>query len=634
MYIPLQVEDTVFFCHPLEGGDPDLDSRFRGNDAVGRIGNSKWNMYKAVWLILFFIININAQPQHGYATWGNLKYSKNFTNFDYVNPKASKGGVLTMGTLGSFDSLNPLIIQGNPCGMVNSLCFARLLKESEDSIAQSYVYVAESVEISDDFSWIEFKIKKDATFSDNTPITAEDVIFSFNIIREKGLPMYRTYYKAISKVEKIDNHTVRFIVKDKKNKELPLILGQLPILSHQYYKHKNFEKSSLEPFPCSGPYKIDKVDQGHSITFKRIEGWWGEKVGSCVGMYNFDQFKLEYYRDSNAAFEAFKVGKLDIRLENSARIWNTAYNFPAFKEGKIKKITIPNKMGRGTVGIFFNTRKLYLNDQKIRQAITMMFHFNWLNKTIFYNEFKRCYSYFCDTHLADHENKEITLGYPADAPLPREVLEKSKKLFNEAGWTINSGQMIKNDQHFPELEFVISNPELQKIALHLAQNLEQIGIKLTVRLLDSSAYQEKLDKYDYDLVYEIIPQSLTPGNEQRDYFGSYAAAKNGSKNFAGVQDKDVDEVIEDIIQASDSNTQVKLVQKLDKLLLDGYYMIPNWHTQGTWTAYWSKVKMPDISPAYTNISLFSWWIDDDKSITIPKSQDLSCYQKIIRFLGV
>ncbi|MBY0463027.1 MAG: extracellular solute-binding protein [Alphaproteobacteria bacterium] len=594
--------------------------------------------------IIFSELPSSAQTQstfsHGFSTFGELKYPSTFSHFDYVNPNAPKGGEIKIAGLGTFDTLNPFIIKGSPAQGIMQ-CNATLLESSFDEPATHYGYVAESISVAPDLSWVIFKLNPKACFNNGKPITADDIIFSFNILREKGQPLFRTYYKAITKVEKLSDFEVKFHCPGNKSREIPAILGQLPALSKAYYETHPFEETTLTPPPSSGSYEVMTLDAGRSITYKRVKNWWGENIPSQKGRHNFDIIKIDYYRDANAMFEAFKNGQVDIRYEGSSKLWSTAYTFPAVEQGFVKKERIKHSLCiPGSYGLFFNTRREIFSDRKVRQALTEMFDFNWANKNLFYNTYQRIKSYFPNTPFAATgvpESEEKALLEPYKGQIPAEVFEspftlpehnneqdirkssdKALKLLKEAGWEIKNQKLVNVKTGKPfTFETLIYDQSLEKIFLHFQGYLKLIGIEMKVRLVDVSTYQERIDQYDYDMILSSIPQSPTPGNEQRDMWGSAASNMKGSANKAGIHEKTIDEIIEKLIDSKDYKTLLTTTKALDRLLLWGYYMIPAWTTDSIPVAFWNRFSRSDISPPYNPFTFDAWWIDTEKEKKLP-----------------
>lgn len=589
-------------------------------------------------LLAFTALPVYAEKTHGFSSFNTLKYPASFTHFDYTNPNAHKGGQLILGAMGTFDSLNPFIVKGTPAGGI-FFTHARLLDEAHDRPGESYAFVAESLEIASDKSSVTFYLNKAAKFSDGTPITVDDVIWSFEILRDKGLPMYRTYYKNVKKVEKLDDHTVKFTFNTTHNHELPQIIGQLAVLPRKFYETVAFDSTSLTLPPTSGPYIIESVDPGRSITYKRNPNWWGQDIPSQKGSNNFERIRLDYYMDDTAMFEAFKAGKIDLRIEPTAKNWATAYNFPAVENGLIVRTEIPNKLPAATYGLFFNTRRPIFADRKVRQALTLCLNFKWLNEKFFFNLYNRNLSYYSNSDFAakgkpDADEEKIlnafkndlatevlsetfTLPEPENEAAFRKDLEKAQQLLAEAGWHLDN-KIMKNKKSGEKLEFevLLANRSFEKIVLTFKEALQRIGITLNVRLLDVNSYTYRVEHLDYDMIVGVIPQSPSLGNEQRDYFGSERADSIGTYNYAGIKNKVADALIEQLIQADSYTELCNVAKALDRVLLWDFYMIPAWSKPTTSVAYWNKFGLPEISPDYAQVNYGAWWYDEAKAKTL------------------
>ncbi len=634
------------------------------------------NIFSYVVLKLSFILVVilglslplythNSSVQYGFAPFGGLKYSENFKNFDYVNPQAPKGGRIKLGVLGTFDSLNPFIIKGTaPDGMMR--CYATLLAPAYDEMASHYPYVAKSLEIAVDGTWVIFKLNPEACFSDKTPITADDVIFSFESLRQKGQPLYRSYYQAVVKTEKLSDHQIKFYLKNNKSKELVAVLGQIPLLSKAFYEKIPFDQTSLTPFPCSGPYQVATVEAGRSLVYQRVPNWWGEHIPSQKGSHNFDTIQVDFYRDPNTLFEAFKNGQIDMRVEMSAKLWTTEYNFPAVKQGHVHKYSIQHKLSYGSYGLYFNTRRPLFANRLVRIALTEMFNFEWLNKNLLFNQYKRNTTYFpCFPFAATGlpGKAERTLLGPFKDQLPPELFTqpftlphhhtekdihvsrtKALELLRQAGWVLKNHTLVHAQTGKPFVfEFLINNPATQKIALHFQNYLKKVGIEMKVTLIDTSTYQERYDRQDYDMILHVIPQGPTPGNEQRDMWSMTAADQPGTWNVAGIKNPVIDALIEKVIESPDYETLVVRARALDRVLLWGYYMIPAWHQDTIPIAIWDRFGFPDpICPPYAPTSIHGWWFEPDKNKHLSDPQPLgmgvekplSRWQRLKLWLGM
>ncbi len=585
---------------------------------------------------------IHATPRHGVSIFGTIKYPENFTHFDYVNPNALKGGDFNIADLGTFDSLNPFIIVGTPAALAG-LTFATLLEQAYDEVTALYAYIAISVDVAEDRSFVIFNLNPKAQFDNGDMITAEDVIFSFEILRDKGKPLYRSYYKNVSRVEKISDHAVKFYLSDPKDLELPVILGQLPILSKKFFSVHDFSKTLVTPAPSSGPYRVTKSQFGRQIILERNKNWWGEEIPSQKGKHNFDRMIVDYYRDGTSMFEAFKAGRADFRVENSAKNWVTEYNFDAFNKGLVKKELITHKNPQPTQGFVFNLRKDTFKDWRVRKAISDVFDFTWLNKNVFSGQYTRSESFFPnspftqkgiptndekillapfkDTLYADILTTPITTPTHINEAETREIKKRSLALLAETGWHLVDGKLINAKTKKPfEFEFLGADPTMEKVALHLKRCLADIGIDMKVRTLDTGSYVERMHEYDYDMMAMAIGQSITPGNEQRSYWGSKSAKLKGGQNYTGIEDPNVDTLCEAIAEAPDYETLTTSTKALDRILMRSYIMIPHYYRDKIPSAYWNRFGKPDMHPAYYPLPYTSsWWVDPTKDKIIQEA---------------
>ncbi|MBS0271096.1 MAG: ABC transporter substrate-binding protein [Proteobacteria bacterium] len=568
-------------------------------------------------------------PTHGISIFGDLKYPANFTYFDYVNPNAPKGGNVKGAAFGSFDSFNPFIIKGTPAiGIAGVHC--TLLTMVDDEPFSLYGYLAEKVELAPDRKSVMFTLNKKAKFSDGTPVTADDVIFSFDTLIKKGTPLYAQYYKDVKNVEKTAPNQVRFVFSTDQNRELAAILGQLPVFSKAFYTKHNFESGNLTPPVGCGPYKVEKFQPGQEVTYTLVPGWWGENVPSQKGRNNFD-LTFIYYRDQTVLFEAFKAGDHDFRGENIAKNWAQGYDIPPVEEGKLIRKVVPNHLPQGMQMFIFNTRKPLFQDRKVREALTKAFDFEWANKNLFFNTYTRSLSYFSNSDMASAglpQDDELALLEPHKDQLPaelfkqefklpitnatgndRRILMTADKLLKEAGWVIKDGRRVnKKTGELFTFEILLNDPAYERIALALQRNLKALGIDMTTRTVTLPQYIQKTASFDYDMILTNIPQSETPGNEQRDYWVSkYADLKDG-RNYSGVKDPVVDELVTLLINSPDRQTLRTRVHALDRVLQWGYYGIPGWHSKESRIAYWNKFGMPDKKPK-DGVGFDSWWVD-------------------------
>ncbi len=577
------------------------------------------------------------KPAHGVAMHGDLKYGPDFTNFDYADPNAVKGGTVTFASIGTFDSLNPYILKGVPAAGLG-LVFQSLTTQAEDEAFSEYGDIAESIIVPEDRSWVAFDLRPEARWQDGQPITVDDVIFSLEILKSEGHPFYRAYYKNVVKAEKVGERRVRFTFEGGINRELPLIVGQMPVLPKHYFEGREFARATLDPPVGSGPYRIKKVDPGRTIVYERVADWWGADIPVNKGRFNYDEVRYEYYRDSDVALEAFKAGQYDIRLENTAKLWATGYQSPALDKGWIKKEEIPFEGAAGMQGFVFNTRRSIFKDPRVRRALAYAFDFEWTNKTLFYGAYTRTESYFANTELAARGlpgPKELELLEPFRDRLPPEVfteeyraprtdgsgnirknLRIALRMLREAGWEVQDGVLTNRETgEAMRFEILLVSPAFERIAGPFVRNLERLGIEARIRTVDTSQYQNRLDDFDFDMIVTVWGQSLSPGNEQRNYWSCEAAETPGSRNYAGICDPAVDYLIDKIIQAPTREDLVVATRALDRVLLWGHYVIPHWHTRVIRVAYWDKFGRPSITPRY-GLDLFAWWVDPAKQAAL------------------
>jgi microcin C transport system substrate-binding protein len=571
-------------------------------------------------------------PAHGMAMHGDLRYGPGFEHFDYVNPDAPKGGTVTFAVIGTFDSLNPYIIRGTTA-VGTGLLFESLTTQSQDEPFSEYGLLAESIEMPEDRSWVAFTLRPQARWHDGKPVTVEDVIFSLDLLKEKGLPFYRAYYKNVLKAEPAGERQVKFTFDETTNRELPLIIGQMPILPKHYYEKVEFDRTTLEPPLGSGPYRVKSLEPGRNIVYERVKDYWGADVPANRGSYNFDEVRYDYYRDANVALEAFKAGAYDIRIENTSKFWATAYTGRMFDAGWIVTEEIPNELGTGMQGFAFNTRRPLFQDPRVREALGYTFDFEWTNRTIMYGQYERTESYFSNTELAAQDlpsAAELELLEPFRDQLPEEVLttvyrapstddeggmrqnlRTALRLLGEAGWTVEDGRLVNAQGQPFRFEILLNGPSFERHTLPFIKNLERLGIAATLRTVDPAQYQNRMDDFDFDMTVESFGQSLSPGNEQREFWSSEAADIRGSRNTIGVKDPVVDHLIDRIIEAPTREDLVTATRALDRVLLWGHYVIPHWHSRIFRVAYWDKFDRPESNPPY-GLPLFSWWVDPVK----------------------
>ena len=605
------------------------------------------NIYKLITIIIIVsissLIKAETNISHAISMHDEPKYKKNFKNLDYVNPNAPKGGKVVFSSTGSFDSFNPFILKGNYAAGINNL-YESLTTSSSDEAFTEYGLIAETIEWPDDRSWVSFTIRKEAIWHDGKKITPDDVIWTFNTLITKGHPFYKYYYKDVLNVIKESENKVRFNFKINTNLELPLIVGQLPVLPKHYWQNKKFEETSLQVPIGSGPYKIKSFDPGRSITYELNKKYWARNIPIKKGTENFGIIRYEYYQDRSIEREAFKSGDIDLFNENSSKDWATSYEIPLVEEGIIIKQLIENENPQGMQAFVFNTRKNFFKDRRVREAISYAFDFEWTNKNLFYNAYKRTDSFFENSELAssDLPNKqELEYLYPYIDVLPKELflnkykppktngsgfirieLQKATSLLKKSGWDIINEKLTntKNGEIF-EFEILLVSPAFERIVLPFKDNLKKLGIEVNIRTIDSSQYQNRLNTFDFDMIVSTFSQSLSPGNEQRNFWGSNAAKTNGSKNLIGINDTVIDLLIDKLISSKNRNDLINSTKALDRVLLWGHYVIPQWHISAYRNLHWDIFGYPSIKPKYS-LGLNTWWIDLNKLESINQRKKL------------
>ncbi len=591
-----------------------------------------------VWAVTVACLPAAAAPRHGLSLFGDLKYDANFTHFAYVNPDAPKGGMIKYAAIGTFDTLNPFQLKGDKAAGMG-LVFDTLLAPSYDEPDSAYGLVAESVEIAPDRSWAQYNLRKEARFQDGTPITPEDVIWTFDTLKEHGDPHYRIYYGDVLKAEKVGERSVKFTFRDGSNRELPLIVGQLPVLSKKYWEGRDFEQTTLDPPLGSGPYKVDALDAGRDITFRRVPDYWAQNLPVNRGRNNFDIIRYDYYRDRQVALEAFKAGEYDMREEFTAKNWAVGYqDAPAYRDGLFKLEDIPNKMPQGMQGLVFNLRKPLFQDRLVREALDYLFDFEWTNKNLFYGAYKRTASYFPNTDLASTglpTPEEVKLLAPYKGQIPDEVfttpyeppktdgtgnvrdnMRQALALLKEAGWSIHGTTLVNDKTGAPfAFEFLYPEADFERIFLPYKQNLARIGITMNLRNVDPAQYQNRMNNFDYDMTMVRFPATLSPGNEESELWGSAAADQEGSDNVIGIKSKPIDGIIDHILGAESRQELLIATHALDRVLLQNHYLITGWYQSSFHLAYWDKFGRPKENPPYV-LATDTWWSDPTREQAI------------------
>lgn len=569
---------------------------------------------------------------HGFSLYGDLKYPVDFKHFEYVNPLAPQKGSITFGVLGTFDSLNPFIVKGTAgagLGMLySSALYATLLESSKDEPSSSYCYIADHLEVENDFKRVTFYLRQEAIFSDGSPITSQDVLFSFRHLVDEGHPLYKAYYHDVSDVKIIDSHTIQFNF-SQYNRELPGILGQFPILSKAFYTKHSFNKADLTVPVGSGPYKITEVEPGSRLVYTRIDSFWGNKLPVIKGRYNFKKIIYRYFKDDNVMFEDFKAGGHDVRLENIAKNWVQGYDVPAVKEGEIIKKEFKFKSPAAFQGLIMNMRRDLFTDLRVRQALSVLLDFEFMNKTFFYHQYERLNSYFQNSELAAMgipQGKELSLLQVYKDKLPmrlfteefrfpvndgsgviREQMLKAKQLLIGAGYIFKDKRLYYKKTGAPfKFEILYTGSGVEKILQTYAANLKRLGIEVTLRQVDTAQYTYRVENFDFDMIIGVIPQSISPGNEQRDFWQSSESKMTGGRNYGGIKNPIIDALIEGLIASQTREDLVAHTRALDRCLLWNYYTIPLYAKASSFMAYRKKIGMPTVMPRYM-IDIDAFW---------------------------
>ena len=569
-----------------------------------------------------------AAPRHALTLYGEApRYPADFAHFDYVNPDAPKGGTLRQAGFGSFDTLNPFINKGVAADDIG-LIYDTLTTNSLDEPFTVYGLLAEKIEKGPNNEWVRFHLRQEARFHDGEPVEAEDVVFTFETLLAEGAPHYRAYYADVEQVVAESQRRVRFDFKHSGNRELPLILGQLPVLPKHWWNEREFTSGSLEPPLGSGPYRVKTVQAGRSIHYERVEDYWGKDLPVNRGFYNFQRVVFDYYRDNTVALQAFKAGHFDYWLETSAKNWATAYQIDAVKQGRIIKEEIANHNPTGMQGFIFNIRRPLLQDIRVREALAILFDFEWTNRQLFNGAYIRTRSYFDNSELASSglpQGKELAILEPLRGKVPdavfdtpfelpvtrgdgiiREQQRRAYQLLTEAGWKIENDRMLDAQGKPAKLEFLLAQTEFERVLLPYKRNLADLGIELEIRRVDVSQYINRLRSRDYDMIVSGFGQSSSPGNEQRGYWHSISADNPGSRNFIGLKDPAIDTLVEQLINADSREELVAHTRALDRVLLWGHYVVPNWHIRSWRVAYWNHLAHPQTTPEH-DIGLMTWW---------------------------
>ncbi len=574
---------------------------------------------------------------HAIAMHGEPKYGPDFTHFDYTDPAAPKGGAVRFAAIGTFDSFNPFILRGTAAAGVGAI-YETLTAASADEAFTQYGLLAETIEWPEDRSWVAFSLNPLARWWDGKAVSADDVAFTFDLLKTKGDPFYRYYYASIDRVAVSGARDVKFVFVAGDNRELPLIVGQMPVLPKHFWETRDFEKPTLELPLGSGSYKPMLFEPGRFIVYERIEDYWGANLPVSVGKDNWGTIRYDYYRDEVVALEAFKAGDYDLRQENTAKVWATGYDIPQIADGRVIKELIPNEEPTGMQGFLYNTRRPLFQDRRVREALGYAFDFEWSNKALFYGQYTRTTSYFSNTELASSglpEGEELEILERFRGKVPDEVfttvfavpttdgsgdvrdnLLKGRALLEAAGWVVRDRELVKADsgKRF-RFEILLYNPQFERICQGFVQNLKRLGVRARIRTVDVSQYQNRLNDFDFDMMVGGHGESLSPGNEQREYWGSAAADTPGSRNHIGIKDLTVDALVDLIISAKTRESLIARTRALDRVLLWGFYVIPQYHIRAWRVAYWNKFGHPPKPPRY-DLGLDGWWIDAAKAAAL------------------
>lgn len=580
------------------------------------------------------------ETRHATSLIGTPKYPADFKHFDYVNPDAPRGGSARLTATGTFDSFNFIPYKGNKAAGLG-LIYDQLMVASLDEPSTDYVQIAESVTYPPDFSTVTYKLRPEARWHDGKPITPEDVIFSLNVLKQYN-PQQAFYYKNVTEAKKTGDRDVTFYFDEKNNRELPQIVGQLVVLPKHFYENeggaaRDPSKTWLDVPLGGGAYKIKTFEAGRFIVYERVKDYWGDKLPVNVGQNNIDEIRYDYFGDRQVAFEAFKAGQIDYFVETSAKSWATAYNFPALMAGKVvKNGDIRLKNPEPMQAFVLNTRRPQFADPRVRQAFNLAFNFEWMNQNLFYGQYTRTTSFFENTELAARglpQGKELEILEPLRAQVPPEVFtteyknpvndassiidrknwREATKLMSEAGWEVKNGVLVNKAGEQFMADFLLVQPDFVRIVEPYKQALERLGVKVTVRVIDAAQYQARVDEFDFDIITGGFQQSESPGNEQREYWGSAAADHPGSQNRIGIKNPAVDKLIDRIIFSKDREELVAACRALDRVLLWNHYVVPQFFSPNERIAYWDKYSYPATLPSRSVGFPNVWWYDKDKA---------------------
>lgn len=579
-----------------------------------------------------------AEPSHALAMHGAPALPADFDHFPYVNPSAPKGGHIDYAVQGTFDSLNPWIVQGDASrgmfdGVLGNNVFDTLMLRSRDEPFTLYPLLARTVDTDADRTYVEFTLDERAKFSDGTPVTPEDVIFSLELLRDKGRPLYKGWIDAVGRMEKVGDHGVRLTFNDKAGRESPLLLALLPILPKHATDAENFEKSTLKPLIGAGAYVVDNVRPGESVTLKRNPDYWGKDIPSKRGMDNYDQIRVNYYRDDNTMFEAFKKGTSDVHIETDTGRWASGYDFPAVSDGRVVKDTFKSGTPSGMYGFVLNTRRDVFKNRDVRLALGGLFDFEWANKNLFNGAYKRIRSYYDGSELSSQGNpasdaEKALLGENAAKVLPevmagtwappasdgsgrdRAFLKKGFDALSKAGYRLQDETMVGPDGKPLAFEIMLNGKAGEAVASAWQRTLGRLGIKVALRGVDSAQYLQRQRTYDFDAMLMTYTSSLSPGTEQAFRWGSASANAEGTYNFAGVADPAIDAMIDHLLEARGKEEFVTAVRAYDRLLISGAYVVPLYYQPDQWVGRWARIARPEVTPIY-GYQLPTWWREEN-----------------------
>lgn len=586
-------------------------------------------------MLLILLCPVQLFGAHGISIDGTVKYSTGFRHFAYVNPGAPKGGSLILHDLGGFDKMNPYTLKGNAPYGLETLVFETLAVPSLDEPFAEYGLIARDIELAGDRMSVTYTLDDRARFSDGSPVTVEDVQYSLRTLKsDRAHPFYQIYLRDIKDAEILDAHRIRFHFQQT-NRELHLIASQLPVLSKKYYEHRPFDASgsegAMQPPIGSGPYIIADVSPGRSITYKRNPDYWGADHPVRKGMFNFDRITVKYFKDQIVSVEAFKAGEFDFMAVNIAKQWQRDLVGKQFASGNLVKKLYPHKNNAGMQGFVFNTRKPMFQDRLVRKALGLALDFEWINKTLFFDQYTRSNSFFSNSVLAATglpQGRELELLEPFRGHLPAEVftaplnppttdppsslrsnMREAKKLLTEAGWQVKNGVLRNGQGDAFSFEILLVSPSFERVMAPYVQNLEKLGIQASYRTIDAALFTDRIKNFDFDMVVNVFGQSQSPGNEQRDFWHSDSADRKGSRNLAGIKDPVIDRLVDAIIYAETQDELTAACRALDRVLWYGYYVVPNWYMASWRLAYSSRLRQPEVLPLYYTPDqlLMIWW---------------------------